>query len=69
MKEGPAEDGVPTSTVEVRTDWTVPAIWVLATLTFHEPVRVEFEGFGAKQDLPLFSSTEDANAPEDRSWR
>ena len=67
MKEGPEEDEVPTSTVDVRTVWTVPAIAVLATLTFQDPVRVELDGFGAKHDLPLFSSTEEANAPEESS--
>ena len=67
MKVGPDDEGVPTGTEETRTVCTVPAISVLATLAAHEPVRVVLEGLGAKHEMPLLSSTEEAKAPDERS--
>jgi hypothetical protein len=57
------------ATLDVRTFCTVPGMSVLASLAIQSPVLTTLEGFGAKQDWPLFSSIADAKAPEERSCR
>ena len=66
---GPDDAAVPTATDETRTVCTVPAMSVLATFATQDPVRVVLDGLGAKHETPLFSSTDEAKAPEERSCR
>lgn len=53
VKLGPLAAEVPTLTDETRTASVVPGIFVLASFSVHMPVRVVFDGFGAKHDLPF----------------
>lgn len=69
VKLGPLAAAVPTSTDATRTVWTVAAMFVFATFSVQLPVRVALEGLGAKHDCPFWLSTEEAKAPDERSWR
>lgn len=69
MKLGPDAAGMPTSTVDTSTVCIVPAISVFATFATQSPVREALDGFGAKHDWELSELTEDAKAPDERSWR
>jgi hypothetical protein len=53
IKLSPADAEVLISTVDASTDCTVPAIFVFVTFAAQVPVRVTFDGFGTKQDVPF----------------
>lgn len=69
VKLGPSEAEVPTATSDTKICCVVAAMLVSTSFSVQVPVRVVFEGLGAKHDTELSDWTAYAKAPDDRSWR